>query len=160
MFGKCCRVFKILGPQKKMGALVCMPADLSALQKQTILNTRANKFRNIIDRSSVSKNEEITVADSALRSECQGNHKFLSVGFCNIVHERVYFKQGSNLSPKLKDKDNILANVWNRRECYSRKVEANSGPNTSQWRLVSQQKEQKALSLIGVASFPGQTAHS
>ena len=98
-----------------MGAIVSMPADISALEKQTIVNTRANKLRYAIEKFPVLTERRARSESPLSRSECK--LKALSVGFGSIVRERVYSNQDPPSSSLLYDFEDNLMNRQNRRSC-------------------------------------------
>ena len=96
-----------------MGAVICVPGDISALEKETIVNTRANKTRDVIEKLVRSRSLS---PDS--RSEAK-NRSIISVGFGSIVHERTYLNQEVSSATKFQDHFNNLTSMRNHKKCDS-----------------------------------------
>ena len=94
-----------------MGAIVGRAADISSLEKETIINTRANKLRDAYEKCPIKRNLRNRGSDA------QDDDKLLCVGFGNIVHERLYFSQEAPCGPIAQETDIILRNIRNRRLC-------------------------------------------
>ena len=115
------RLFFIEELQKKMGAIISIPADISSLEKQTIVNTRANKLRHAIEKFPVLAERRARSEPPLSRSECK--HKALSVGFGSIVHERVYSNQEPPPSPSQQEGGDKM--ITRRRARFSTRLYTN-----------------------------------
>lgn len=113
-FLKRCRLASFSSSQNdhhhKMGAIVCVAADNSAAEKETILNTRANKIREMRDRVNSRQNRfnrhsDQYEANFQLQDDTSQLH---SVGFGTLVHERHYLSQDSPSAPVFRDVVSIL----------------------------------------------------
>ena len=102
-----------LANQKQiMGAIVCSAADTSALEKQTIVNTRANKLRHYFDNP-VLTDRRVRSESPPSRPKHKENYKVVRVGFGSIVHERIY--QDELSAPSINPADKTVGSIWNRR---------------------------------------------
>ena len=105
-------------PQQGMGAIVGRAADISSLEKETIINTRANKLRDAYEKCPIKRNLRNRWSRASNEgSDAQDDDKLLCVGFGNIVHERLYFSQEAPCGPIAQETDIILRNIRNRRLC-------------------------------------------
>lgn len=96
-----------------MGAVVCIAADISALEKQTILNTRANKIRDLAEKSNLEPGtckRRLSLDDCGYLQKGNDFEKALSVGFGSIVHERIYFNRDAPSAPIIHDKKVMMIN--------------------------------------------------
>ena len=99
-----------------MGAIVCSAADranVSALEKQTIVNTRANKLRLYFDKYPVLTDRRVRSESPPSRPKHKENYKVVRVGFGSIVHERIY--QDELSAPSINPADKTVGSIWNRR---------------------------------------------
>ena len=123
-----------------MGAIVCSAADTSALEKETILNTRANKTRNFFEnanRNGKNRLQDLSADAIDITADCEekDNCRVLSVGFGKIVHERIYLSQEAPSAPLIVEVGNHLrlhptqkdfnSNGWIKRSKADVKLERN-----------------------------------
>ncbi len=87
-----------------MGSIIFIDVGISALDKQTIVNTRANKLRAISAKSVEVRRNSVSLG---LTKHC--HKRACSVKFVGIVHERRYFKQEAPTAPSFKDVDCTIA---------------------------------------------------
>jgi hypothetical protein len=94
-----------------MGAIVCISADISVLEKETIINTRANKVRDLAAKISDKASERRRTSESEplqsfQTSSCDDRN--ISVGFFSVVRERLYFEQDESAAPVFHDLSHTL----------------------------------------------------
>ena len=133
--------------QKKMGAIISIPADISSLEKQTIVNTRANKLRHAIEKFPVLAERRARSEPPLSRSECK--HKALSVGFGSIVHERVYSNQEPPPSPSQQEGGDKM--ITRRRARFSTRLFTNmKGEDITKQKPVNSKAKKAFFSFLDV----------
>ncbi len=99
-----------------MGGIVCISADISALEKETIVNTRANKVRDLAAKLAKnsgkptewqqgSESESLESLQASSNERCK---RRMSVEFFSVVRERVYFEQDEAAEPVFQDLNHTL----------------------------------------------------
>ncbi len=94
-----------------MGGIVCISADLSAFEKETIVNTKANKFRDMVVRKKSvdpSEQEQCSESESLESFQEASGDRVRTVEFFGTVRERIYFTQDEAASPVFQDLSHIL----------------------------------------------------
>jgi hypothetical protein len=93
--------------QNYMGAVVCKAGEISALETATLVNTRENRMQCKMSCCRFQRSRECF--DDGENQKPQKESKPCSVGFGNVVRERIFFNQDAPSSPIISDKTVILS---------------------------------------------------
>jgi hypothetical protein len=99
-----------------MGAIVCTSAGISVLERETIINTRANKVRDLAAKISdkttqIRRSSESESLNNSLQTSFHDRN--VSVGFFSIVRERLYFDPDKTATPAFQDLNYALVKHTN-----------------------------------------------
>jgi hypothetical protein len=88
---------------KSMGSIVFIDGGTSAVDKETIVNTRANKLRAFSSKFAEARRNSASLGLCPLIKNC--HRRTFSVKFVGVVHERRYYQQEAPASPSFEEVD-------------------------------------------------------